>query len=175
MQGDQAAAVREYISTETLKTVITSMNDGYWADYQPHLAHLVATIWLAYGHPAHVAATETQPAHDRPAWTDTPATVLLSLPGMTETRIKQASADLMRYGPTGSAKKIRAVVLQLLEGVRGVRLSELGKIDTRHQQSRILEKYKQRESLSMQGVGDESKAFPGDDNVDLGGVADMFG
>jgi hypothetical protein len=55
-------------------------------------------------------------------------------------------------------------------------VSELGKIDTRQQQSRFLEKYKQREMAGMQGVEEDGRPRGGgDDGVDLGGVADMFG
>jgi hypothetical protein len=43
----------------------------------------------------------------------------------------------------------------------------------RQQQSKILEKYKQRELLGMQGVDDGGKAT-GDDGVDFSGMADMF-
>src|SRR5262249_30190159 len=99
-----------------------------------------------------------------------------SLPGMTEGRVAIAATQLVQEGLTGKPKKLRAIVLSLLEGVRGVRVSELGKIDVRQQQSKILEKYKQRELLAMQGIEDGVHA-PGvdaDDRVDLGGVADMF-
>jgi hypothetical protein len=92
---------------------------------------------------------------------------------MTESRVNNAASQLLQEGLAGRSKKLRAIILSLLEGVRGVRLSELGKIDTRQQQSKILEKYKQRELLGMQGVDGGDKAT-GDDGVDFGGVADMF-
>lgn len=174
--GQEAVAVREFISTEILKTAITCLNDGYFADQQQYYAQLIAAIWLSYSLPVHVPATETAPAHDRPALTSTPRDVIMSLPGMTEARVELASKQLLNEGLNGRSKKLRAIVLSLLEGVRGVRLSELGKIDMRQQQSKILEKYKQREMLSMQGLGDHPQG-PGagmDDGVDLRGVADMF-
>lgn len=175
--GEEAVAVREFISTQMLKTVITCLNDGYFADHQQHYAQLIATIWLSYGLPVHVPATETGPAHDRPALTSTPRDVLLSLPGMTETKVDHAATQLAQEGLGARSKKLRAIILTLLEGVRGVRLSELGKIDMRQQQSKILEKYKQREMLGMQGVEDHAQGVgPGvaEDGVDLGSVADMF-
>ncbi len=173
ISGQEAAAVREFISTDMLKTAITCLNDGYFADHQQHYAQLIATIWLSYGLPAHVPATEGTPAHDRPPLTSTPRDVILSLPGMTEPRVDNAASQLLQEGLAGRSKKLRAIILSLLEGVRGVRLSELGKIDMRQQQSKILEKYKQRELLGMQGVDDSGKAT-GDGGVDFGGVADMF-
>ena len=178
--GQEAVAVRDFISTEMLKTAITCLHDGYFADQQQYYAQLIATIWLSYGLPTHVPATEGTPAHDRPALTSTPREVILSLPGITEQKVDNAAAQLLKEGSTGGArpKKLRAMILSLLEDVRGVRISELGKIDTRQQQSRILERYKQRNMLSMPGVEDAGQGNTtgtGDDGVDLGGVADMFG
>ncbi|RVX75416.1 hypothetical protein B0A52_00769 [Exophiala mesophila] len=176
ISGEVAEAVRGFISSDMLKTAITCLNDGYFADHQQHYAQLIATIWMSYGLPVHVPASETGPAHDRPALTSAPRDVILSLPGMTEAKVDQAAAQLLQEGSGGSGKhkKLRAIVLSLLEGVRGVRLSELGKIDMRPQQSKILEKYKQRELLGMQGL-EESHHVNTDDGPDLGGVADMFG
>jgi exportin-5 len=171
LQGDAAASVREYISTEMLKAAITALNDSHFADIQQYYAQLIAYIWIAYGLPTHVAQTESQPAHERPPLTHTPQNVLLGLPNMDQASVESAAARLMKEGASGKSKKLRAVILHLLEGVRGVRISDLGKIDTRAQQSRILEKYKQRESLGMQGV--EAKADP--EQGDLGpiGLAEL--
>ncbi|KIX00922.1 uncharacterized protein Z518_09987 [Rhinocladiella mackenziei CBS 650.93] len=167
LSGPEATAVREYISTEILKTAITCLNDGYFADHQAHYAQLIATIWLWYG-----LVSASGPGGT--PWTTTPRDVILSLPGMTETKVDQAAAQLIQEGLPGRSKRLRAIILSLLEGVRGVRVSELGKIDMRQQQSRILEKYKQRELLGMQGVEDSAQTAGKDDGVDLTGVADMF-
>ncbi|KAJ9646781.1 karyopherin [Knufia peltigerae] len=177
--GQEAVAVREFISTDVLKTAITCLNDGYFADQQGLYAHLIATIWVSYGLSIHVPATTTeggqgQPAHERPPLTQTPRDVILSLPGMTERQVKQAAAKLAREGLSGRPKKLRAIMMSLLEGVRGVRISELGKIDMRPQHSKILEKYKQRELLDMHGVEGGTTKPVEDDGVDLGGIADMF-
>ncbi|ETI25101.1 hypothetical protein G647_04472 [Cladophialophora carrionii CBS 160.54] len=177
LASDQAGAVREFISTEMLKTAITCLHDGYFADQQQYYAQLIATIWLSYGLPAHVPATEGTPAHDRHALTSTPRDVIMSLPGMTEAKVDKAAGQLLKEGAGGSsrAKKLRAIILTLLEGVRGVRVSELGKIDTKQQQSKLLEKYKQREMLGMQGVEDHGHGRQdGTAETDLAGVADMF-
>lgn len=179
ISGEAADAVRGFISTEMLKTAITCLNDGYFADHQQHYAQLIATVWISYALPAHIPATESVPAHDRPPLTSAPRDVILSLPGMTEAKVDNAAAQLLHEGLGARSKKLRAIILSLLEGVRGVRLSELGKIDLRQQQSRILEKYKQRELLTtaMQGADELGKSTidgGGGDDVDLGGVADMF-
>ena len=169
-----AASIREYISDEMLKAAITAVNDGYFADYQQYYAQLIAVIWLTYGLPAHVPSTPDQPAHERPAFTETPRNLLLSLPNMTEAKVNAAAQSLLKEGIAAKPRKLRAIIMHLLEGVRGVRVSDLGKIDTKAQQSRILEKYKQRESLGMQGVQDAQR-HGGEGGPDLGGVADMFG
>ena len=96
---------------------------------------------------------------------------------MTEAKVDKAAGQLFKEGAGGGSrlKKLRAIILTLLEGVRGVRVSELGKIDTRQQQSKLLEKYKQREMLGMQGVEANGQEHQGGAaEVDLGGVTDMF-
>jgi exportin-5 len=180
LRGDAVIAAREYLSKNMLEVAITCLHDSYFADDQQHYAHLIATIWLCYGLPTHHPATEGKPAHENPPLTNTPRSVLLSLSGITESKVDNAATLLLREtggGSTNVPKKTRAMILSLLEGVRGVRVSELGKIDTKQQQSRILEKYKQRDLLSsgMQGVdGDGQQAHDGSE-MDLGGVAAMFG
>ncbi|KAK5942806.1 karyopherin [Knufia obscura] len=174
LQGQDAAAVREFISTEMLKASINSLNDGYFADYHQALAILIALIWLSFGLPAHVAATETQSAHDRPAWTETPRSVLLSIPGLNATKIDDAGMQLAQLTLAGKQRTMRAIILNLLENVRGVRVSELGKYDNKQERSGLLEKYKQRDALGMQGM-EEGSHRNGDEGPDLGGVADMFG
>lgn len=177
VSGDQAGAVREFLSKDMLQTAITCLHDGYFADQQQYYAQLIATIWVSYGLPAHVPATESAPAHDRPSLTETPTNVILSLPGMTTAKVETAAGLLYKEAVEGGnrSKKLRAIILSLLEEVRGVRISELGKIDTKQQQSKILEKYKQREMLSMPGSDEngQHQQNPGPE-VDLGGVADMF-
>ncbi|KAJ9655638.1 karyopherin [Neophaeococcomyces mojaviensis] len=174
LQGADAMAVREFISLEMMKASINSLNDGYFADYHGNVAILIAEIWLSFGLPAHIAATETSPAINRPAWTDTPRNVLLSIPGIDPAKVDRAARDLTDLGLAGSGRKFKAIILRLLENVRGVRVSELGKIDNKAERSGLLEKYKQRDALGMQGVEDEGRRNGESDGVDLGGVADMF-
>ena len=173
LQGQDAAAVREFISTEMLKASINSLNDGYFADYHQHLAILIALIWLSFGLPAHVAATETQAAHDRSAWTETSRDVLISIPGLDAAKVDDAGMQLTQLTLAGRQRTMRAIILNLLEGVRGIRVSELGKYDNKQERSGLLEKYKQRDALGMQGSDDDIHRN-GEDGPDLGGVADMF-
>ena len=72
------------------------------------------------------------PAHTRPPLTLTPRNVLLSLPSMTTERVDAVANNLAATGGvisgSGNARQQRALVLDLLDGLRGVRLSELGKM-----------------------------------------------
>lgn len=174
LQGNEATAVREYMSSDMLKAAINSLNDGYFADYHQHLAILIALIFLSFGLPAHVAATATQPAHDRPRWTNTPYEVLCSIPGIKQEKVEVTGMLLMQVTLAGKRRKMAALVLSLLEDFKGVRVSELGKLDNKQEKNGLLEKYKQRDALTMQGVDDGDRRDEGGE-VDLGGVADMFG
>ena len=94
---------------------------------------------------------------------------------MSEAKVDSAAEKLLQDGGLSArSKKIRAVLLNLLEGVRGVRISELGKLDDRGTRSRILEKYKAREAAGMQGLEGDGGRREGE-GVDLGGVSEMFG
>ena len=94
-----STAIREFIVSDVLKAAIISLHDGYFADVHKDIAGLIATIWIAYGLPSHVAATtgedgvQIQPAHDQPPLTQSVRTLLLSLPGMTESRVDSVIED----------------------------------------------------------------------------------
>ncbi|KAK1056928.1 karyopherin [Friedmanniomyces endolithicus] len=107
--SDNAAQVREFISTAVLQSCITSLHDPYFAEMQKDLASLIAQIILLYS----------------PS-TDTPREVLCSLPDMTVARVEKAFGRIAKAG--GSERVLRAVVLELLEGVRGVGIYEAGRI-----------------------------------------------
>ena len=106
---EAAASVREFISTEVLKACITSLNEPYFADVQKDLATLIANILVMYS-----------------PKTGTPKQVLLSLPDITEHKIDKAMARMMR---TQNERSQRSSVLELLEGVRGVSIHEMGKVE----------------------------------------------
>ena len=155
LPNEHAAAVREFFSEQVLMKAIDCLHDGYFADHQQYYAHLIATIWLSYGLPISVPATQETPEHHRPPLTSKPQEVILSLPGMTKSKVNEAAERLMKEGSGGGrSKKLRAIILSLLEGVRGVRVSELGKLDTKHQQNKMLERYKERDMVFYQGVSE---------------------
>lgn len=145
-----AVDVREFISLEVLKACITSLHDSYFVDLQKDLAQLIASIVTTYG-----------------TKTDTPRNILLSLPSMTASRVDIALENLFK-APQNSRQQ-RSVVLALLEGLRGVSISEQGKIakpDTKKLRSAMQERYM---AVDVQPEG-HKEASP-----ELGGIANMFG
>ncbi|KAL8797433.1 MAG: hypothetical protein Q9195_000249 [Heterodermia aff. obscurata] len=144
-----ATEVREFISTEVLKACITSLHDPYFVDLQKDLAQLIASIVLAYV-----------------PRTDTPKQVLLSLPSITGEKMGRFLNQLHRVQESG--RQQRALVLSLLDGLRGTHISEQGKIpkpDLKSARSALHEKYM---SSNMEA---DRKQQP---SPELAGVADMF-
>ncbi|MCJ1432586.1 hypothetical protein MMC27_001943 [Xylographa pallens] len=142
-----AAPVREYLASDVLKACIESLHDPYFVDIQSDLALLIAGILAAYA-----------------KQTDTPRLILLSLPGMT---IQGVDAALGKLVEKGDSKRRGAVVLRLLEGLRGVSVSEMGKRPREGRGRSELEK------RFVQGSVEGLKGRKGS-SPDLGGVADMF-
>jgi exportin-5 len=143
-----APQVREFISTEVLKACITSLNEPYFADLQKDLASLIALILLLYS-----------------ARTDTPRNVLLSLPDMTTARVDKTLGKICKQPPP-SERTQRSLVLDLLEGVRGVSIYEAGKIRPAQIKKTAQSKYME--------VQTAPKITNGDD-AGLEGVAGLFG
>lgn len=147
--------IREFICSEVLKACITSVHEPYFVDMQKDLALLIASIWVLYG-----------------SSSPTPRAVMLSLPGIDEQRVAYTEASLLR---SAAARQQRALILELLEGVRGVSIAEQGKIlDTREERrktrSALQEKY-----MKTEMEGQQTNKVDINDGPDLGGVADMFG
>ncbi|KAL9063017.1 MAG: hypothetical protein Q9157_008474 [Trypethelium eluteriae] len=148
-----APQVREFISTEVLKACITSLHEPYFVDLQRELASLIASILLLYG-----------------PTTSTPRDVLLSLPGMSVEKVDRAFDRIIRRSK-GDDKYQRAVVLDLLEGLRGVSIHEQGRMERsqRRERPKVQQRFMEVDS-EVQGQGTGRAASP-----DLAGVADMFG
>lgn len=120
-----ATDVREFISTEVLKACITSLHDSYFVELQKDLAQLIASIVSTY-------SSKTQ----------TPREILLSLPLMTSEKIDRALHQLTKAQQ--NSRQQRALILDLLAGLRGVSISEQGKIakpDTKKIRSVLQERY----------------------------------
>ncbi|KAL8735589.1 MAG: hypothetical protein Q9166_000758 [cf. Caloplaca sp. 2 TL-2023] len=150
--GQIDTEVREFLSTEVLRACITSLHDSYFVDMQKDLAQLIANIVIIYS-----------------PRTDTPKQILLSLPSMPAEKIDHAIQQL--YKAHQNTRQQRAIVLDLLESLRGVSISEQGRIakpDAKKIRSAIQERYM---TVDIQEDGKVKK----EPSPDLGGVADMFG
>ena len=143
--------VREYISTEVLKACIESLHEPYFVDLQKELAQLIARIVITYT-----------------PRTSTPKQTLLSLPSMTEERVDRALQQL--YKAHANHRQQRSIVLDLLEGLRGVSVSEQGRVPKPDQKKPRSVMQQQYMTIDMQADGKPREKTP-----DLSGVADMFG
>lgn len=91
---------------------------------------------------------------------------------MTETQVADAEAALAR---SNSLRHQRALILDLLEGVRGVSIAEQGKILGTREERRKARSALQQRYLSNEMEGQQSSKVDINDGPDLGGVADLFG
>lgn len=148
--------IREFICTDVLQACITSVHESYFVDMQKDLAQLIASIWVLYGF-----------------CSETPRSVFLSLPGITPEKVAQTESALQRCT---SPRQQRALVLELLEPLRGVSIAEQGKIlgsreERRKARTAIQSRYMTNEMETQQ----ETHRVDINDGPDLSGVADMFG
>ena len=148
--GPVEADVREFISTEVLKACITSLHDPYFVDLQKDFAMLIASVLISYT-----------------PRTETPKQILLSLPGISIEKVDRAIRHLFRAKQNN--KQQRAIVLDLLEGFRGVAIHEQGKLPRPDPKKVRSEMQKQYMTADMQA---DVKKEP---SPDLTGVAGMFG
>lgn len=140
--------VREFFATEVLKACITSLHDPYFVDTQKDLADLIATIVTTYSEK-----------------TDTPRMILLSLP-LDFDRVDRTIHVLS--GTSENSRQQRALILNLLAGVRGLSISEQGKVpkpDMKKMRSAMQEKYMTVDVQAEEGRGE---------SPDLEGFARLF-
>ncbi|KAF5653718.1 MSN5-like protein [Fusarium sp. NRRL 25303] len=104
-----SSAIREYISLDVLKACITSFHEPYFVELQKDLAALIATIVVYYS-----------------PITSSPRDVLLSLPNVSITDLDRLSTYMAK--PGAHTRQQRALVLDLLKDLKGVSVSEMGKL-----------------------------------------------
>ncbi|ERT02767.1 hypothetical protein HMPREF1624_01069 [Sporothrix schenckii ATCC 58251] len=107
--AETSAAVREYLSSEVLKSCILSLHEPYFVDQHRELGSLIASILCHYC-----------------PITATPRQVLLSLPNMKAGDVDFAIEQICRAGM--QARQQRALVLDLLKDLKGVSVAEMGKL-----------------------------------------------
>jgi exportin-5 len=144
-----SASIREFMSTDVLKACISSLNEPYFVDLQKELAQLIATI-LIYFSPL----------------TTTPRQILLSLPGIEERSVDKCIDYVMRQGV--QQRQQRALVLDLLRDIKGVSISEQGRI-TKSASAIRKERSKMQQEFLKEPTAESRKTSPS-----LEGVASMF-
>lgn len=104
-----ASLIREYISSDVLKACVTSFHEPYFVEVQKELASLIAAIVVYYG-----------------PLTATPRNVLLSLPNVSAVELDRLTEYVAKPGT--HTRQQRAIVLELLKDLKGVSVSEMGKL-----------------------------------------------
>ncbi len=104
-----ATAIREYISSDVLKACLTSFHEPYFVEVQKELASLIAAIYVHYS----------------PS-TMTPRNVLLSLPNINAAELERLNPYMAK--PGSHSRQQRAIVLEILKDLKGVSVSEMGKL-----------------------------------------------
>lgn len=145
-----SAQIREFISTDVLKACISSLNEPYFVELQKELAQVIASILVYYS-----------------PLTGTPRQILLTLPGLEQRAVDRCIEHTLRPGM--QQKQQRALVLDLLRDIKGVSISEQGRITKSVSTVRKERSKMQQEFLKEQSVENNRKTSP-----NLEGVAGMF-
>ncbi|KAF2427661.1 hypothetical protein EJ08DRAFT_615639, partial [Tothia fuscella] len=131
-------AVHDYLCDSVLKAAITSFNEAYFVDLQKQLAGLIAQI---------ISLDDV-----------TPREVILSLPGLGE-RVDKVDRVLERVKASKNVSQGGSAVLELLSGLRGVSIHELGKMERRGPDWKGKEQGKKKEvvdgEMVVEGTGIE--------------------
>lgn len=162
-----ATVIREYISGDVLRACIQSINEPYYVDLQKEIASFIAAIL----------------AHYSPL-TPTPRNVLVSIPGLQESAVDQV---LAKISTIPNSKLQRNQVLELFSELKGVSISEMGKLSSsignlssrkssgkRASRSQMAQEFMTAPAASHNTNG----GFPGgakvEDGSNLEGVAGLF-
>ncbi|KFX88826.1 hypothetical protein O988_08891 [Pseudogymnoascus sp. VKM F-3808] len=134
-----AAPIREFISTEVLQASITSLHEPYFVELQKDLAQLISAILVSYCD-----------------LTNTPKAILMSLPGLQETAVDKCIDYVNRAGV--QPRQQRAIVLDLLRDLKGVSISEQGRISktaavVRKERSKMQQEFMQTEQQKEESTG----------------------
>ncbi|KAL6870249.1 ARM repeat-containing protein [Trichoderma novae-zelandiae] len=105
-----ASAVREYISSDVMRACVTSFHEPYFVDVQKELASLIAAIVVYYS-----------------PITPTPVNVLLALPNVNPGDLERLNSYVAK--PGAHTRQQRAIVMEFLKDLKGVSVSEMGKLN----------------------------------------------
>lgn len=145
-----SSSIREFISTDVLKSCISSLNEPYFVDLQKDLAQLIASILIYYS-----------------PVTATPRQILLSLPGIQQTSVDKCIEYIVRQGM--QQRQQRALVLDLLRDLKGVSISEQGRITKTASVAR-----KERSKMQQEFMKEQPESGTRQPSPSLEGVSGMF-
>lgn len=159
-----AHAIREYISTEVLQACITSFHEPYFVDLQKDLASLIAAIIVHYS-----------------PITETPRNVLRSLPNVNPADLDRLAVYMPK--PGSHTRQQRAIVLDMLKELKGVSVSEMGKLqkstgfgnsgrNKKVQRTKMAQAFMSDPQEGRQSSGANGSRGGADDALD--GVANLF-
>ena len=156
LPADVVPMIREYIASDVLKACITSLHEPYFVDLQKDLAALIAAIIAYYSR-----------------LTSTATDILLSLPGVSEEGLQKFAPFMAK--PGSHSRQQRALVLELLKDVKGVSISEMGKVSSggsraRKGRSKMAQEFMKAPEPQRPGAG--SGAGSKDEEFD--GVSRLF-
>lgn len=155
---DTARAVREFISTDVLKACITSLHEHHFVDLQRELGNVMAAIISCYS-----------------PFTQTPREILSSLGNIKQDDVDACISNITRAST--NPRQQRGHILDLLKDLKGVSISEMGKL----QKSSDLSGSKKKSSGRSKMAQEFMTAPPPNgrdgvkrDSPDLTGVAGLF-
>lgn len=137
--AESSTSIREFISRNVLMACISSLNESYFVDLQRDLAHCIVSILVWYSEES-----------------DTPRQVLLSIPKLQDGAVDRCLEYINR--PSTHVKQQRAMVLELLSEIKGVSISEQGRINksavtARKERSKMQQKYVNESSGNTKVTG----------------------
>ncbi|KAJ3569516.1 hypothetical protein NPX13_g6056 [Xylaria arbuscula] len=163
--ANTASVIREYVSRDIIMACVTSLHEPYFVEQQKELAALIATIVVSYRY-------HSTTARD----------ILVSLPNMKAEEVDKG-IEFMIKGAT-SFRGQRAVILELLRDLKGVSVSEMGKL-TKSVGLPSLQRTSKKPTRSMMAQkfmtapdsmhdGTEGTNANGDNTNGLDGIAGLF-
>jgi len=142
--------LREFMCREVFMASINSFNDDYFVDIQKDLAQLIVQIYLLYI-----------------PYTTTPRDLLLKIPGITDRKVENFHKRLII---SSHVRVQRSLMLDLLSDVRGVAISEKGRVVIpKAKEKGMVEKEKEKKAQMEREREAMERRSP-----DFNGVADMF-
>jgi exportin-5 len=142
--------IMEFISTEVLKACITSFHEPYFVEVQKELASLIAAIVVHY---SSVSTT---------AWN-----ILRALPNVNAAGLDRLAPYVQK--PGAQTRQQRSIVLECLRELKGVSISEMGKLPKSSGFGSSVRSKKATRSKMAQDFMSEPAAAPGGPRNGMGG------